>query len=82
MINYVNEQTASRVCHQPEGEQDEFVQVTQPLVEQETSGREETKECLRPDDDNLNSIREQTAREQISQPQHAVLLVQVIVRNQ
>jgi len=75
MINYVNEQTTSRMRHQTEREQDEFVQVAQPLVEQETSGCEEAKERLRPDDGNVNSIRDQAALKQISQPQHAVLLV-------
>ena len=75
MINYVNEQTASRMCHQTEREQDEFVQVAQPLVETETSGCEEAEERFRPDDCNVNSIQEQALLKQVSQPQHTVLLV-------
>ena len=75
MIDYVNEQTTSRMCHQTEREQDEFVQVAQPLVEQKTSGYEETEKWLRPDDCNVNPIRDQAALKQISQPQHAPLLV-------
>jgi hypothetical protein len=75
MINYMNERTTARVCHQTEREQDEFVQVAQPLVEQKTSGCEETEKRFRPDDCNVNPIRDQAALKQISQPQHAPLLV-------
>ena len=82
MINNVNEQTASRMCRQTEREQDKFVHVAQPLVEKQTPRHEETEERFRADDCNVNSIREQPLLKQISQPQHAVLLVQAIVRNQ
>ena len=75
MINYVNEQTLSRMCHQTEREQDEFVQVAQPLIEKQTPRCEETEERLRPDDRNVNSLRAQAGLKQISQPQHAVLVV-------
>ena len=68
--------------NQTEREQDEFVQVAQPLVEQETLWCEEAEERFRPDDSDVNSIREQALLKQISQPQHAMLVVQAIVRNQ
>jgi hypothetical protein len=82
MINYVNKQTAPRMCRQTEREQHKFIQVAQPLIEQETSAREEAEERLRPNDSDVNSIRDQPALEQVGQPQHALLVVQAIVRNQ
>jgi hypothetical protein len=63
------------MCHQTEREQNEFIQVAQPLVETETPGCAETEERFRPDDGNVNSIREQAFLKQVSQPQHAVLVV-------
>ena len=82
MVNDVNQKAFPSMSDQAEREQKKFVQITQPLMQATPPSHKTTEEWLRPDHQNINSIRAQPFLKQIGQPQHTLLPIRPVIRNQ